>query len=186
MPNLSIPYYSAKLWKYLGFENTLCSVRSCFCGFKVVPLHSREPGPNPDRLLSRDQIQAQQPLENMIFVSFSQSCFNFLSLKLAIIAIKTRHWALVQNYSLVVGVCCKALALAASAFATNTSVSTINLHQCSAADLNPYTHPYKEVNKSIYKQKNLILALQCPYNLSSYIVPSKMLPHRAKTQILWK
>ena len=40
------------------------------------------------RLLSRDQIQAQQPLEKMIFVSFSK---NFLSLKLAIIGIKTPH-----------------------------------------------------------------------------------------------
>ena len=90
------------------------------------------------RLKSRDQIQAQQPLENMIFVSFSQSCLNFLSLKIAIIAIKTRHWALVKIYSLAVGVCCKASALAASAFATNTYVSAINLHQGSAADLNPY------------------------------------------------
>ena len=90
------------------------------------------------RLQSRDQIQAQQPLENMIFVSFSQSCLNFLSLKLAIIAIKTRHGALVQIYSLALGVCCKASALAASAFATNTYVSAINLHQGSAADLNPY------------------------------------------------
>ena len=43
-----------------------------------------------------------------------------------------------QIYSLAVGVCCKALALAASAFATNTYVSAINLHQGSAADLNPY------------------------------------------------
>ena len=90
------------------------------------------------RLQSRDQIQAQQPLENIIFVSFSKSCLNYLSLKLAIIAIKTRHCALVQIYSLAVGVSCKALALAASAFATNTYVSAINLHQGSAADLNPY------------------------------------------------
>ena len=87
---------------------------------------------------SRDQIQAQQPLENMMFVSFSQSCFNFLSLKLAIIATKTRHWALVQIYSLAVGVCCKASALADSALAKNTYVSAINLHQGSAVDLNPY------------------------------------------------
>ena len=36
------------------------------------------------------------------------------------------------------GVCCKASALTASAFATNTYVSAINLHQGSAADLNPY------------------------------------------------
>ena len=43
-----------------------------------------------------------------------------------------------QIYSLAKGVCCKALALAASALATNTYVSAINLHQCSAADLNPY------------------------------------------------
>ena len=43
-----------------------------------------------------------------------------------------------QIYSLAVGVCCKASALAASAFATNTYVSAINLHQGSAADLNPY------------------------------------------------
>ena len=41
-------------------------------------------------------------------------------------------------YSLAVGVCCKASALTASAFATNTYVSAINLHQGSAADLNPY------------------------------------------------
>ena len=59
---------------------------------------------------------------------FSKSCFNFLSLKLAIIAIKTGHWALVQIYSLAVGVCSKALALAASGLATNTYVSAINLH----------------------------------------------------------
>ena len=44
-----------------------------------------------------------------------------------------------QIYSLAVGVCCKASALAASAFATNTYVLAINLHQGSAADLNPYT-----------------------------------------------
>ena len=43
-----------------------------------------------------------------------------------------------QIYSHAVGVCCKASALEASAFATNTCVSAINLHQCSAADLNPY------------------------------------------------
>ena len=146
---LVIWHYSALLWKYLGLENTLCTVRSCFCGFKVVPVHSRELGPNPEwgsrartksrmRLQSRDQIQAQQPLENMIFVSFSLSCLNFLSLQLAIIAIKTRHWALVKIYSLAVGVCCKASALAASAFATNTYVSAINLHQGSTEDLNPY------------------------------------------------
>ena len=141
-----VKYYSTLLWKYLGLENTLCSVRSCFCGFKVVPIHSSEPdwgswAGTKSRLglLSRDQIQIQQLLENTIFVSLSQSCFNFLSLKLAIVAIKTRHWALVQIYSLAVGVCCKASALATSAFATNTYVSAINLHQCSAADLIPYT-----------------------------------------------
>ena len=39
--------YGALLKKYLGLENTLCSVRSCVCGFKVVPVHSSEPGPNP-------------------------------------------------------------------------------------------------------------------------------------------
>ena len=33
--------------KYLCLENTLCSVRSCFCGFKVVPVHSSAPVPNP-------------------------------------------------------------------------------------------------------------------------------------------
>ena len=43
-----------------------------------------------------------------------------------------------QIYSLAVGVCCKASALAASAFATSTYVSAINLHHGSAADLNPY------------------------------------------------
>ena len=37
---------------------------------------------------------------------------------------------------LAVGVCCKASALAASAVATNSYVSAINLHQCSAAGLN--------------------------------------------------
>ena len=45
-----------------------------------------------------------------------------------------------QIYSLAEGVCCKASALAASALATNTYVSAINLHQCSAADLNPYNN----------------------------------------------
>ena len=34
--------------KYLGLENTLCTVRSSFCGFKVIPVHSREPGPNTE------------------------------------------------------------------------------------------------------------------------------------------
>ena len=47
-----------------------------------------------------------------------------------------------QIYSLAVGVCCKASALAASALATNTYVSAINMHQGSAADLNPYNTVY--------------------------------------------
>ena len=62
----------------------------------------------------------------------------FLSLKLAIIAIKIQRRALEQIYSLAEGVCCKALALAALAFAKNTLVLAINLHQCSAADLYGY------------------------------------------------
>ena len=45
-----------------------------------------------------------------------------------------------QIYSLAGGICNKASALAASALATNTYVSAINLHQCSAVDLNPYNH----------------------------------------------
>ena len=61
----------------------------------------------------------------------------FLSLKPAIIVIKIRHWALVQIYSLAEVVCCKASALAASALLTKTA---INLHQCSASDLNPYNN----------------------------------------------
>ena len=44
-----------------------------------------------------------------------------------------------QICSLAEGVCCKATALAASALATNTYVSAINLYQCSAAGLNPYS-----------------------------------------------
>ena len=102
-----VEYYSALLWKYLGLENTLCSVRSCFCGFKVVPIHSSEPdwgswAGTKSRLglPSRDQIQVQQLLENMIFVSLSQSFFNFLLLKLAIVAIKTRHGWLLQSFGL--------------------------------------------------------------------------------------
>ena len=53
-----------------------------------------EPGPNPGSATTRKH-------------DFCVICLNFLSLKLAIIAIKTRHGALVQIYSLAVGVCCK-------------------------------------------------------------------------------
>ena len=53
MPKLPVEtksHYSTLLWKYLGLENTLCSVRSCFCGFKLVQVHSSEPGFNPGSL----------------------------------------------------------------------------------------------------------------------------------------
>ena len=60
-------------------------------------------------------------------------------------------------YSLAVGVCCKASALAASAFATNTYVSAINLHQGSAADLNPYNFV---ANVATLYIESLLLMLQ--------------------------
>ena len=56
-----------------------------------------------------------------------------------VVAIKILRRALVQIYSLAERLfVAKAEASEASALATNTLVSAINLHQCSAADLNPY------------------------------------------------
>ena len=106
--------------------------------------------------VSRDQIQDEAPepgpnpglatIRKHDFCVISTELYdNFLSLKCAIIAIKISHWELVQIYSLAEGVCCKASALAASALATNTYVSAVYLHQCSAADLNPYSKNLKNI-----------------------------------------
>ena len=77
--------YSEKLflWLQMGSRFTAGS-----CG----QIQSEAPKWSRFTAGSRDQIQAEQPLENMIFVSFPQSCrIIFVSLKCAIIAIKTCH-----------------------------------------------------------------------------------------------
>ena len=83
-----------------------------------------------------------------------------------------------QIYSLAKGVCCKAIALVASALATNTLVSAINLYQCSAWDLNHYITRLVDFHKSAVKSfwhavsQMLPRIHQCSDNPDTNILPT--------------
>ena len=62
-----------------------------------------------------------------------------------------------QIYSLADGVFCKALA---SALATNTYVSAINLYQCSVADLNPYSIIYLAIASSLRTFLSFVIGIE--------------------------
>ena len=127
-------YENTWAWKTHYVQWEAVSVASKWSRFTEVSRdqiqdEAPEPGPNPSSATIRKH--------DLCVISRELSDY-FLSLRCAIIAIKICHWTLMLIYSLAEGVCCKASALAASALATNTYVSAINLHQCSTADLNPY------------------------------------------------
>ena len=73
-----------------------------------------------------------------ISVGTRYSTKNQYQIRISIIGIKIRRWALLQIYSRDVGVCCKSWGRQVRSFATNTHGKAMNRHQCSVAGLNGY------------------------------------------------